>query len=161
MGKHLQAILRGDWLVPILILLYAAAYYWSTRSLPKPEINAILVGPLFYLTVLFVVCYLAAQYRGAIRKDAAPAAGGIAAWLKHAENRKLLGLLAGIAGYILLMEILGFIISTILYMVITMRFLGVKNWGAIVTITAVTVGALYWVFNIWLYIDLPVGMLDF
>jgi hypothetical protein len=150
----------GDWLVPVLILLHAAAYYWSTRSLPKPEINAILVGPLFYLTVAFVLYYLAAQCRQRAGAKTEVTSSGLAAWARQAENRKLLGVLAGIAAYILLMEMAGFTLSTILYMIITMRILGVKSWTLNVAITAATVGTLYWVFNVWLYIELPLGILD-
>jgi len=160
MRKRFRLALGTDWLVPILILLYAAAFYWSTRSIPKPEINAIIIEPLFFLTLIFVVYYLATQLRAISRTEAEPTSAGIATWLRQADNRKLLALLAGIAVYILLMEVLGFTLSTVLYMIVTMRYLGVRNWPAILAITAVTVGSLYWVFNVWLYIELPVGILD-
>ncbi len=74
------------------------------------------------------------------------------------EMRDLQGL-ALIIGYVLLMDKLGYLIATILFATVTVKWLGQPTWRAsllfAVTLTAVTFSLFTWAFNV----QLPTGVI--
>ncbi|WP_377887614.1 tripartite tricarboxylate transporter TctB family protein [Alkalihalobacillus sp. R86527] len=81
--------------------------------------------------------------------------------LKKEEVLILLAVAGLILVYILLFEILGFVLVTTLFLLSTSRLLGYKNWKALITVTIVFTFVLYVSFNYLLQIYLPQGILPF
>jgi putative tricarboxylic transport membrane protein len=70
-------------------------------------------------------------------------------------------LLAGLAGYIILMEWLGFIVNTFLFVTFLMRVVERARWPLSLQVSVLATGALYVVFQILLTIGLPKNMFGF
>jgi len=66
--------------------------------------------------------------------------------------------LAMIIGYLILMYLVGFYISTVLLMVACLLFLRVPTWQIIIS-TLVIIGLIYGAFTLFLGVKLPVGLL--
>ncbi|CAG9622770.1 tripartite tricarboxylate transporter TctB family protein [Sutcliffiella rhizosphaerae] len=81
--------------------------------------------------------------------------------IKKQEAGMLLGVMALILVYITVLEVVGFVIMTAAFIIVCTRFLGYKNWVAIIlTALIFSVGA-YTLFNYGLAIRLPAGILPF
>ncbi|GLO67955.1 tripartite tricarboxylate transporter TctB family protein [Oceanobacillus kimchii] len=73
----------------------------------------------------------------------------------------LLGVLAMILLYITILEVIGFVIMTSVFIIVSSRFLGYKNWTVLIlTALLFSIGA-YSLFNYALAIRLPAGFLPF
>jgi len=72
------------------------------------------------------------------------------------EGKRILKLFFMFAAYVLLMKILGFYISTILYLVISMFVFGVKKKAAYVITPVVFLLMVYFVFETYLHFKPPV-----
>ncbi|MGI8315949.1 tripartite tricarboxylate transporter TctB family protein [Halobacillus mangrovi] len=66
-----------------------------------------------------------------------------------------------IFAYIFLFEILGFLLTTALFVFFCSWFLGYKNWVSNVLVSIIFPSALYYLFNYLLQIRLPQGILPF
>ena len=69
--------------------------------------------------------------------------------------------LAGLAGYIILMEWLGFIVNTILLVAFLMKGVERERWPMTLMVAVLATAALYIVFHILLTIGLPTNMFGF
>ncbi|WP_152656951.1 tripartite tricarboxylate transporter TctB family protein [Oceanobacillus sp. CFH 90083] len=73
----------------------------------------------------------------------------------------LLGILAMILLYITVLEVIGFVIMTALFIIASSRFLGYKNWTVLLLTSLLFAGSAYSLFNYGLAIRLPAGILPF
>ncbi|MFG6147821.1 tripartite tricarboxylate transporter TctB family protein [Halobacillus sp. B23F22_1] len=84
---------------------------------------------------------------------------------KRVVPKKEVLVMAAVGGmvflYIFLFEILGFLITTFLFILACSTFLGYRKWGTSLVVSIVFPGALYYVFNYLLQIRLPQGILPF
>jgi putative tricarboxylic transport membrane protein len=69
--------------------------------------------------------------------------------------------LAGLAGYIMLMERLGFIVNTFLFVTFLMKVVERAHWRKSLQVSVLATGALYVVFQVLLSIGLPKNMFGF
>jgi hypothetical protein len=76
-----------------------------------------------------------------------------------ASPARLFTVIAVMAAYAWLLDITGYLITSCLAMVVLFLIFGIRRWSLIVTITGVTVGILYVVFERLLMAPLPVGTL--
>lgn len=82
-------------------------------------------------------------------------------WPNISGWRQVGVLLAALAAALLLLEPLGFLITTTGFMAIVVFSLGVRHWGTLVLAPVAAAGILYLVFAVWLNVPLPTGLLDF
>lgn len=119
---------------------------------PGPGFLPLLVGVI--LAGLSVICFL--QARGG------PSDGLKGSWYSPRRWKHLLGILSSLVVYALVLDILGFLISTFLLLSVLFRLgLGSKKWiwstgGALVASLSC-----YVVFELWLRTQLPKGILGF
>ena len=64
-------------------------------------------------------------------------------------------------GYILILEYIGFIIATILFVGIILKSIEKKGWFLATWVSLVMALASYYVFKVWLQAELPKGFLGF
>lgn len=83
------------------------------------------------------------------------------AWPSAWGWRQVGVLLAALAAALLLLEPLGFLITTTGFMAIVVFSLGVRHWGTLLLAPVAAAGILYLVFAVWLSVPLPAGLLDF
>ena len=82
------------------------------------------------------------------------------AWLPRGEGlRHMLVVLAVTAAFIALLNVVGMIIGTALYLIVLMRYLGRHAWWLTAAIAAAAAGFNWLVFVHWLRVPFPEGML--
>ncbi len=79
-------------------------------------------------------------------------------WPKRTWLRPLLGVVIFIL-YALVIQRLGFILSTLLFLIIWMRLIERVRWQRLIGISIGTTGALYFIFVFFLEVPLPMGFL--
>ncbi|TFJ93262.1 tripartite tricarboxylate transporter TctB family protein [Lentibacillus salicampi] len=77
------------------------------------------------------------------------------------ETPALLAVTAMVLAYILLLEVLGFVIVTVLFVFFCSWFLGYKKFKVNATVSILFPVILYYIFNYLLQIRLPAGILPF
>lgn len=67
--------------------------------------------------------------------------------------------LASLLGYALLLEPLGFILSTLIFMIVLLALVEPQRWFLVLLISIATTVASYLIFQLWLKSQLPTGFL--
>ena len=84
------------------------------------------------------------------------------AWLPRGQRLRRLGLVLGVTiALVALLEVVGMIIGTALFLIVLLRFLDRQSWPVTVSVALVTAGFIFLVFTQWLRVPLPVGLLGF
>ena len=81
-------------------------------------------------------------------------------WVKGNLKNLLLPSLA-IFGYVLLLEPLGFLITTFIFLIFLLKLKEPKRWAMPLILTASTVALSYLIFSVWLKCQFPRGILSF
>ena len=83
-------------------------------------------------------------------------------WLPTGEGLRRLGLVLGATiAYVALLNVLGMVVATVLFLVALMRVLDRCGWPLTLGVALATAGSIYVVFSRWLKVPLPTGMLGF
>jgi len=86
--------------------------------------------------------------------------GEIEDWLPRGEARaRVLVVLAVTAAFIALLNVLGMIIGTVLFLVVLVRYLGRHPWWLTIAIALAAAGLNWLVFVRWLRVPMPEGVL--
>ena len=94
---------------------------------------------------------------GAIR---AADAGG--AWLPRGEGlRRLLLVLGSTTALVLLLDVLGMVVATLLFLLVLFRGIDRQPWTLSVAVAVAIAGLNFLVFTYWLRVPMPVGPLGF
>ena len=85
-----------------------------------------------------------------------------APWLPAGAGlRRLAVVLAATAAFVALLNVVGMILGTALFLVTLLRFLEGYGWPVTLGVAAVTAGINYFVFTYWLRVPFPVSVLGF
>ena len=124
------------------------SYQWWGSGGPGPAFVPFWLGLVMALLALMML----------IRSLKQKNPGG--AWLPRGEGlRDMLVVLAVTVAYVALLNVLGMVIGTALYLMVLVRYLGRHRWWVTVSI-AVAAAAFNWlVFVRWLRVPMPEGML--
>lgn len=144
---------HGDRLLGIGLLFLAIAYGWAAQQWPEPFGGAHTVGPETFPTLLSVVLALSSLYL-IVRPDPD------SHWPGMRTGIELVIALLVLVAYALLLEPLGFVISTTAAVGTLCWRMGARPGPAFLTglIAAVTV---FLLFNNILELSLPGGLLEF
>jgi hypothetical protein len=83
-------------------------------------------------------------------------------WFPTGEGLRRLGLVLGATvAYVALLNVLGMVVATVLFLVALMRVLDRCGWPLTLSVALATAGSIYLVFSRWLKVPLPTGMLGF
>lgn len=152
--------MRRDAVVGGLLALVSGVLLWQTREIPHPPF--VPLGPAFYPRVVlsvFLALSLVLMASG-LRSRATPKGRDWPAFLRR--YRLILVSFAVFGLYVLAMPILGFLLSTALFTAGMQWVLGRRGLArlpAVLAIAAGTAGATYLVFERYLYVLLPRGLL--
>ncbi|WP_078427539.1 tripartite tricarboxylate transporter TctB family protein [Alkalihalobacterium alkalinitrilicum] len=151
---------KVDWIVPAILLAYGCFYYfYQLGPISHVESNILLIKPVFYLLVLATVTYIGLQiFNIAIKKktvsDDAPVGD------EPIHFSRTIGFAISTIIYVFLLEYIGFIIMTFLYMVYLMLFLGVRSYKVLIFVPIIIIFLLYVSSELWLNIRLPKGVFN-
>lgn len=149
---------RADRITGAALLALAVAFsagalknyaYWGENG-PGPAFLP------FWLGVVMSVL-AAALLVGALRSNDAGEA-----WLPRGDGLKRLALVLGATtALVALLDVLGMILGTVLFLVALMRLLDRHPWPLTLAVAGAVAGFNFLVFTYWLRVPLPVGMLGF
>lgn len=146
---------KGELLVPLLMFGYATYYYLEVRSLPRPETNLLLIGPIYWMMAVAVASYFIASYIKYSRSNKSQ--------VEEKTTRKLTDIKATLAflvltcAYVFSIEWLGFVFSSWLYMVLLLIAFSVTKKLILLLLPLLTALFIYGTFDLWLSIPLPKG----
>ncbi len=83
------------------------------------------------------------------------------AWPEAAGWRRVGLMFGALAVSLLLLEILGFMVTTALFMAVVVFGLGVRSWRMLASVPLLSAVGLYAIFAVWLRVPLPKGILAF
>jgi len=136
----------------IAILLGATKFPYFIEGVPGPGflpmwISCGIIGTGLVLTVQ------------GIRRRLVPAE--VIAWPDATGWRRVALMLGAMAMSLLLLDKLGFMVTTTLFMAVVVFFLGVRSWWTLVAVPPLSAIGLYCIFAVWLRVPLPKGILSF
>jgi hypothetical protein len=143
----------------VLILLGALALSeaWGLSALREEMVAGAVVGDDTFPWI--VGAALVAMGLHAVLLARWPAAP--ARFPEGAARGQLLGTAAALAAYYVVTPVLGYTLSTFVVGAALFRAMGGYRWPVVVLISAVTTGALYLVFRVWMIQPLPTGWVGF
>ena len=138
----------GNVILPLSILLMCGVFFTQTMEFPEQEDVGPEVVPYLWMIIITIFCsYLVFQ---AVRKQGQsdPESGQLRTVFIYA---------AFIVSYLLLIERAGYFVSTLIFLVVSMIFLGYRIKLIILAISFGWLVFSYAIFYKLLYIPLPVG----
>jgi putative tricarboxylic transport membrane protein len=156
-----RARLPGELIFTLLLLLGSLFLLWQAYGISKFEsITSAGVFPM--LAALTMAVTAAVALRRTARAPRTEARDGEALpqqFLRRLTPVELLTFTASMAAYMLLLDVLGFLIASYLFLVVSMRLLGSRRWGLNLLVSAVCLGAIYLIFQTVFSVVLPAGTL--
>ena len=156
--KYIRLKSRTSLLVPLIIWTFVIIYLYGSRNVIWSD------GFLTMrvCTILLLICTLAVLKREFVVMDRE----AYERWkaeqsepvLTQATRRQIL-MFGILIVYMLLLQPLGFLIDTILFVLVVMWWLGVRDWKLLVLIPILTSVILFYIFKYLLFIRLPLGVL--
>lgn len=142
--------------VPSIVLILSIAYYME--SLNVDPIDKLLIKPTCMLIVLFYIYFVYVECRR-LRKDKDQSEK------PRRTNTKMpykeLAVLAMTALYVLIIQYLGFVVTSVVFMACMLYLLNVRNKLVIACFSITSSALLYFAFKVVLMVPLPGGLLGF
>jgi putative tricarboxylic transport membrane protein len=153
-GSNLVVILFGA-----LFLSYTTRYPLDTWENPGPAVFPLILGTLLTILALW---QLALALRKSTKKEHDKHRGdgsGLKALLSNSGEGKALRMIAFFILYLLMMQWIGFFVSTLLFSIVSSRLTETKNWGGPIALSAGITLFCYLLFEVWLKLSFPRGIL--
>ncbi len=117
-------------------------------------------GFIFFLAALLLVALSIVDMAGALARRSSSDKGETHVW-SGVRWRKILVLLGGVAAYVYLFSLLGFVTSTFLLMLLLFKGIEPTRWWAALASAFVTTVFSYLIFKVWLGVPFPTGIPGF
>lgn len=141
-------------------LAYNMSYSIDTWNNPGPGIFPLIVGGVL---ILLAVGQLMQTLRKPGKQDDRKSAGfrfqSVGAFLPKSGEIKPLILVGVLVIYLLLVQGVGFFISNFVFVVVSSRLMGAKDWARPVALALGICLFCYLLFEVWLKLSLPRGLL--
>ncbi|WP_144460831.1 tripartite tricarboxylate transporter TctB family protein [Siminovitchia fortis] len=149
---------RPDRWIAVLLFIFGSVYLLLAFRLPKypyaiVDSDALPKGLGWLLLFLSILLFINAKQATAEEKEKRNIA--------VSDIKMLFIVLASTLVYIGILEPIGFLISTIAFLIIMPLVLGYKKKVTTVVTAVIFTGLIYYAFNYWLLISLPQGILSF
>jgi hypothetical protein len=160
--------------VLLLIFGYSAYYYLEVSALPSRTINLLLIQPVFMVIAISTIALIFIKVREALRSSVpiasnqgSPTKDVVASALSESPDGPVdpdfikNGIAFAICtlAYVLLLDRLGFVSSSLLYLSILIYLLGSRSFWLTIVLPAAVVGFLYVTMAILLRFPMPQGIL--
>lgn len=162
--------------IVVLLLIFgcSAYYYFEVSALPSRTINLLLIQPVFMVIAISTIALIFIKVRQALRSSvtsvslqSSPTKDVVAVALSDSSDGPVdphlikNGIAFGVCtlAYVLLLDRLGFISSSLLYLSTLIYLLGSRSFWLTVVLPIAVVGFLYVSMSILLKFPLPQGFL--
>ncbi|MEW6672288.1 MAG: tripartite tricarboxylate transporter TctB family protein [Thermodesulfobacteriota bacterium] len=160
---------KSDGIIGVILLGVAFFYYYSTRDLPPPSVTEKLGASFFpiLLTITLAVLSILLLISSLRARNSSDGKAAIAGGDRLEEDAFAAGeisypFLFGTMGlsvlYVALLNAIGYIVSTPLFILAMVRLLGLKQWSKGIAISIVLTAVLYLLFGKALGVPLPAGV---
>ena len=160
-------IARKDITSSLLLLLCGAGYLaYNTRysmdtwNNPGPAVFPLIVGGIF---MILAACRLIQTLRKLEKQDDQEGVKlsrkSITAYLQESGEAKPLILIAVFILYLLMVTGVGFFTSNLLFVMVSSRLMGARDWGKPLALGVGICLFCYLLFEVWLKLSLPRGLL--
>jgi putative tricarboxylic transport membrane protein len=147
---------RTDFISAVTLLTLAVAVLLEASKLPFGRVGSPQAGFFPLILAVFLAIFslvFLAQAIGGHKAELRDSRGGSTAW------NKIVLAIGALAGFGLLFESLGYVISTFLFIAFLLRVVERQRWSLVVAIAFFTSLATYLVFGLLLNTPLPAGIL--
>jgi hypothetical protein len=151
-------LMNAERLVSIIWFVFGGAVAYGSLELGMGEGGEPGSGFVTFITGIFV-CVLAAVIYFQSYRDKAMATATFAGYWKGANWPRAVIIVLLTLAFIWLIEILGYFVTSILLLVIIMRFLEHVTWTKAIIIPIITVAVTYLLFSSMLDTNMPRGVL--
>lgn len=153
--------LPGELLFSMLLIVFSLFMLWQAYSISKFEsFTSAGSFPMFAAAVMLLSGLIAAGET--VKLTPLPGAEGESVWrqfVRQITPGMLVQFVLTIAAYMFLLERLGFVISSYLFLVVSMRLLGSRKWVLNIWVSALSLAVVYLVFKTIFSVVLPSGTL--
>jgi putative tricarboxylic transport membrane protein len=151
---------KAEMITGVFLLALSGFVIWKALDMPPSSSFGPGAGFLPFwlgvlLAVLATILFVSSWRRLATEKDSEPVFPGKQALFAIAS------VLVGLAGYILLIEVLGYLVDTFLLIVFLMKAVEREKWPLTLMIAVATTASLFIIFQILLQITLPSNIFGF
>lgn len=149
----------GEVVFCLLLALFSAFMLWAAYTISGfSSLTSAGSFPLFATAVMLVTGLI--NVRQSLRDSTTPTLDGESAarkFLRELTPPVLLAFTAATATYMLLLDKLGFVVASYLFLVVSMALLGSRRWLLNLLVSALTLAAIYVVFQMAFSVVLPKG----
>jgi len=157
----LRRRLPGELVFSILLVAFSLFMLWQAYSISKFEsFTSAGAFPMFAAAVMLISGLIAAGET--VKLTPVPGAEGESIWrqfVRQITPGMLVQFVLAIAAYMFLLERLGFVLSSYLFLVVSMRLLGSRKWVLNIWVSALCLALVYLVFKTIFSVVLPSGTL--
>jgi putative tricarboxylic transport membrane protein len=151
---------KAEMITGVVLLALSGLVIWESWQMPPSATFGPGAGFLPFwlgvlLAVLAAILFISAWRRQATDLDTASIFPGKQALFAIAA------VTAGLAGYILFIDVLGYLVDTFLFVVFLVKFVEHEKWPLTLKVALVTTAGLFITFQILLKITLPSNMFGF
>jgi len=159
-GKyHLSLKSPAGILIPLIIIGFIFAYLYESKHLFFDQ-SMLLVRNVIFLIIILLIFVLIDEIK--IKKITSEKRLEKEIIINKislsTETKKNIFFIAFLFIYLFSIKFLGFLISTVLFLIITMYFLGIRNKKILFLFPIIFIIIIFLFFNLWLMVPLPVGI---
>jgi hypothetical protein len=126
--------------------------------LPRPETNLLLIEPVYFILLACCLLFGVGRARAVFGAGRSEGSEETSAG-ERLDVWKSAAFVSMTLAYVALMPSVGFVVTTLLYIVLLSLALGVRSLAALAVTPPVVVGLLYLGMERWLNLPLPEGLL--
>ncbi len=148
-------------LFSLTFLIYTTRYPLDNWESPGPAVFPLLLGAVLLLLASWqlIRAFLAPKGPGRVRGKEPTITSMKAFFLENQGEAKVLILTALLISYLLMMQWIGFFVSTFLLVILSSRLMEAKGWVRPIALSAGVCLFCYFLFEVWIKLSFPRGIL--
>jgi putative tricarboxylic transport membrane protein len=148
-------------LFSLTFLIYTTRYPLDDWENPGPAVFPLLLGSVLLLLAAWqlIRAFLSPKAPGRLRGKGSMITAVKAFFLDNPGEAKVLVLTCSLILYILMMQWIGFFVSTFLLVILSSRLMEAKGWVRPIALSAGVCLFCYFLFEVWIKLSFPRGIL--
>ena len=155
-SKYIRFLIK-EYLFTFFSIAFVTTYWVSSRKLTFISLRyPLVISIIVTIMIIWNLILSVKEFREIYKADG----DGIKKWDCTLElTKEKLGAIGATILYVILIPIIGYCVSTVLYLACMTFFLGERNLVKVITFSIVMTGLMYLIFKVGLNIRLPTGLM--